>query len=368
MNRGRLIAAGIAVIVLLNAIAFAVRELAPEPSGPPSSSLATTPGGLAAWASLLERRGHPVRRLRERPADRLPAPSTTLVVADPKSLGRGDPEAIARFVRRGGRVVVAGRATGQLLARVTGGPVPGRATRGPRIATPGAGRAPEARDVGRVEAARAVGWRPAPRGLTPVLVRRGAAPLLVAGEVGRGRLLALADSSPLQNTGLRRADNAALALRLAGPEGRPDVFAESVHGFAPRSGLAALPGRWQIALGGLLLAALLGLLALGRRFGPPERADRELPPPRRAYVDAVAATLRRTNDPVAATAPLRAAARAEAARQAGLPSDATPAEIQAAATRLGLPPDEVEALGEQAGQDAVLAGGRALARLNGSNG
>jgi hypothetical protein len=189
-----------------------------------------------------------------------------------------------------------------------------------------------------------VGWRPPPRGLTPVLVRRGGAPLLVAGEVGRGRLLALADSSPLQNTGLRRADNAALALRLAGPEGRPVVFAESVHGFAPRSGLAALPGRWQVALGGLLLAALLGLLALGRRFGPPERADRELPPPRRAYVDAVAATLRRTKTTSSATAPLRAAPRRRS--PAGPPAvGRAPDDIQAAATRTAAGrPDESAAL------------------------
>jgi hypothetical protein len=367
MSRGRLIAAGIAVVVLLNAIAFAVRELAPEPSGPPSSSFATTSQGLAAWASLLERRGHRVRRLRERPADRLPAPTATVVVVDPRSLGRGDPDALARFVRRGGRVVVAGRATERLLARIAGGPAPRRAPAGPRVAAPLDG-APEARDVGRVETAAGARWRRPPRGLAPVLGGRGAAPLLVAGGVGRGRVLALADSSPLQNRGLRRAGNAALALRLAGPDRRPVVFAESVHGFEPQSGLAALPGRWQVALGGLLLAALLGLLALGRRFGPPERASRPLPPPRRAYVDAVAATLRRTNDPVGSTAPLRAAARAEVARRAGLPADAATADVQAAATRLGLPPDEVEALGEPAGQDAVLAGGRALARLNGSNG
>jgi len=367
MTRGRLIAIGVAVVVGLNAIALAVRELAPEPSGPAGSSFATTPGGLAAWASLLDRRGYRVRRLRERPADRLPDPSATLVVVDPRSLGRGDPEALARFARAGGRLVVAGRSTERLLARLTGGPQPVRARRGLRAAGP-LRRAPETAGVTRVETAAGAGWARPPHGLDAVLGPAEGPPLLVAGPAGPGRVLALADSSPLQNRGLRRADNAALALRLAGDPRRPVVFAESVHGFRPESGVDALPGRWQVALGGLLLAALLALLAVGRRFGPPERPARDLPPPRRAYVDALAATLRRTNDPVAATAPLRAAARAEVARRAGLPPGAAIAELHEAGRRLGLEPDEVAALGEPAGQDAVLAGGRALARLNGSNG
>ena len=34
-----------------------------EPQGPPSSSYATDSQGLAAWASLLQRHGHPVVRL-----------------------------------------------------------------------------------------------------------------------------------------------------------------------------------------------------------------------------------------------------------------------------------------------------------------
>ena len=51
---------------------------------------------------------------------------------------------------------------------------------------------------------------------------RGALALLA--EVGRGRLVLLASSSPLDNGLLGCDDNAAFALDLAGPAGSPDPF------------------------------------------------------------------------------------------------------------------------------------------------
>ena len=45
------------------------------------------------------------------------------------------------------------------------------------------------------------------------------------------------------------------------------------------------------ALIGLALTALVAVWAAGRRFGPPEDPDTEPPPPRVAYVDALAAAL-----------------------------------------------------------------------------
>jgi hypothetical protein len=120
----------------------------------------------------------------------------------------------------------------------------------------------------------------------------------------------LADTSPLTNELLGTDDDAALGLALAGPAGRPVVFAESVHGYGRANGLSALPTGWRVALAGLLAAAIVLMLARGRRLGPPERADRLLPPARREHVDAVAATLRRTRKPDEAAEPLREALRA----------------------------------------------------------
>jgi hypothetical protein len=122
-------------------------------------------------------------------------------------------------------------------------------------------------------------------------------------------VLLLARSSPLQNRLLGRADNAALGLALAGEAGRPVVFVETVHGYGLASGLAAIPDRWLWVLGGLLVAALTWMLARGRRLGPPERERRELPPPRRAYVEALGAALARTRSPQAAGEVVRSAIR-----------------------------------------------------------
>ena len=65
-----------------------------------------------------------------------------------------------------------------------------------------------------------------------------------------------------------------------------------MHGYGAARGLAGLPQRVQWALLGLLLAGLVALWSLGRRFGPPEDEERPLPPPRIEYVDALAARAR----------------------------------------------------------------------------
>jgi hypothetical protein len=73
------------------------------------------------------------------------------------------------------------------------------------------------------------------------------------------------------------------------------VFAESVHGFGQSRGLAALPSRWRLAFAGLVLAGLVWILARGRRLGPAEPAEASTPPPRGAYIEALARLLRRSS-------------------------------------------------------------------------
>src|SRR5205823_2322401 len=112
--------------------------------------------------------------------------------------------------------------------------------------------------------------------------------LLARSTDGRGTIELLADSSPLRNRLLDRRDDAALALELAGPPRRAAVFVESVHGYGEATGLAAIPTSWRWTLGGLALAGAVLVLARGRRLGPPEPLARELPPPRREYVESLA--------------------------------------------------------------------------------
>ena len=102
----------------------------------------------------------------------------------------------------------------------------------------------------------------------------------------------------------------------------------------------------------------------GRRFGPPEDAERPLPPPRRAYVDAVTASVLKTKDRTVVVDQLRAAATASLARRTGATGPLEGAAVRDAARRAALSDEEVDAVaGNACRDDDVLALGRALARL-----
>jgi hypothetical protein len=287
-------------------------------------------------------------------------PRDTLVVLDPAGLTQDDGDAIAVFLEHGGRLVAGGRAPSAWLSWILDAPEwsPEPVGRSGFQVAP----VPELRRVGAVQADGDGSWSD-PGGAVPALgsPRRT---LFVVASPGDGRALLLADASPLQNDLLDEADNAAFALALAGERGRRVVFAESVHGFGRSTGLAAVPGRWWWALGGLVLAGLLYLVARGRRLGPPEREERELPPPRRAYVEAVGSLLARTRNAGNAGARVQAAARARLVGRLGLSPEASDDEIRAAAARAKLPADDLAAVLEPVRDERqLLAAGRALARL-----
>lgn len=350
------------LIGLVNVVFAGAQALTPRPSGPDSSSFATAPGGVAAYADLLARSGHPVQRLRTPPADARLDPRSTLVLLDGDILPDEDTSAIVRFVRAGGRLVTGGAPPGDIVEELGagkpewGGDGPGVA----RVLVPIA----ETDGVERVSADGAGGFNSA-AGALPALGGDGRALMLVA-TVGRGRAILLADASPLQNRLLGRDDNAALGLALAGESGRPVVFAEAVHGYGEAAGIGALPRRWRWALAGLGVAGLVWLTAHVRRLGPVEEEERRVAPPRRAYVDALARSLARSKRPAEASAPVRAAARAELVRRGGLAPDADEAKIRGAADALGLSEEESAALIADAARDEeaqALRSGRALARL-----
>ncbi|HWI70322.1 MAG TPA: DUF4350 domain-containing protein [Baekduia sp.] len=234
MSRGTLVVIFAAVAVL--AVAVALGRAPEQPSGPAGSSYATTPGGLAAYATLLERAGHDVRRVRAPLDERKPSVGETVVVVDGTPLPAAERDALTAQVRAGGRAVLAGTA-----ARGFSGAARGRA-------------------------------------------------------VGRGTIVIVPDATALRNRALDQGDNAARALALAGPPSRRIAFVESVHGYHEQRGLSALPDAVITCLWLLGLAALAFLVVMGRRLGPPEDAARDLAPPRRAHVEALAAALARTKD------------------------------------------------------------------------
>lgn len=255
----------VAAVVAVNAVFFVVDLLAPGPTGKPSSSLATTPRGFAAWAELAKRNGIPVVALRERlRRAELPA-GATVVALDVPDLPVKDARALRAFADRGGHVVAGGRRP-QNWVDVFDEAL---------IWSPTGSLARRAGDRHLTTSGRG-SWTP---GGGLVVERRGAT--------------LLADASPLTNQRLAQADNAAFALDLTGRG--PLIFAESAHGYGTARGLAALPGNAKGALVLLLAAALLYLLARGKRFGPVEAEARPLAPRRVEYVDAVAALLRKAD-------------------------------------------------------------------------
>ena len=357
--------AAIVLVVLVVAVNIALSLLDSSTRGadetaPRSSSLSTGRNGLAAYAELLRRNDRGTESLRGDLTDEELDPDGTLVVLDPVGLDRDQDQGIRRFVARGGRLLAGGSgATG--LLDVLFEDAPTWSIDGVRNAEPTAG-APEVAGLRSVRSAGVGSWEST--GDTTAILAGGSRVLATVADVGRGRVVALADPSPLQNRLLGSADNAGFGLAAAG-DGGAVQFAEGLHGYGQESGLGAIPGRWQAALIGLALAALLGVVAAGRRLGPPEDPDRTLPPPRREYVDAIAGSLARTRRPAEALSPLQAAARERVARQAGLPPSASEPELRAAAARLGWSPVDIDALFAPPRTDAdVVATGNALARAN----
>ena len=329
------------------------------PGGPMSSSYATGGDGLAAYAELLRRDGHPVQQLRVS-LDRAELdPGTTLVLADPTGMTEAEGGALAAFVTSGGRLVAAGPGAAPVLAGLPGGGPewgPGSVdSAGPLVPVP------EVAGITTVVAGGTGVWRRA-GGTLPVLGGPDGVLATVA-TVGAGRVLALADASPFQNRLLAQADNAAFALAAAG-EGRPVAFAEAHHGYGRGTGLGAIPWRWRWVLAGGFLAAIVWMWSRGRRLGPPDEIERFDPPARRAYVEAMAGALARTRQPEVAVAPLQERARRRLAARAGLPPDAGEEALRQAASQLPLARGDVDALFRPCRtDDDVVSVGRAMAHL-----
>lgn len=284
--------AALAVLAAFLVLGLLADAFAPAPSGPAGSAYATTPAGVAAWAELLARAGHPVGVLRVPLSDARPPAGSTLVVLEVQSLTRAQAERLDAFVRGGGRLIVGASDPRAAVSALLTSP-PAWSPSGATLSRPLA-NAPEVAGVAQVRSLGTGAWQGGSG--TVALLGGPDGSLLDAANLGAGRILALADASPLENGLLGSADNAQLALNLAGPRGRPVQFAESPHGYGQATGLAAFPTRWWALAIGLALAGGLWVLARGRRLGPAEQAAAPAVPARSAYVDAVAAALVRARD------------------------------------------------------------------------
>jgi hypothetical protein len=357
---------GIAIVVVvgglvaLNLLASGVDHAVGgrEPSGVAGSSYGAQDTGLAGLAALAAHYGHPISRQRGSLADATLDPTGTIFVIEPQTLTDADDTALLQFVSDGGRLVIGGSEPFYLH----------RLRDRPPVWSPDGDTSYLQFDaqLGNLTEVRAAGrgsWTNPGSG-TVVAGPDGAA-LVTESRVGRGQILFVADTSPLENSYLGRADNAAFALGLAGDAPRPVEFAEGVHGYGESRGLGALPTSWKVALIVLAAAAVALAWSRSRRFGPPDRPERALPPARAEYVRALAVSLERTHDSEHALAPMQQWARSHIARRAHLRPDASLEEVDRAAIALGYSESERAAIWHPATDEtSALALGRLVSQLS----
>ena len=318
MTRGWKITLGIfAAIVVVNVGTRLLNSVTGgSPGGPTSSTYATGADGLAGYFSLLAADGHQVGRVRTLPARTALSADATAVVLDPVFVNRGDAEALRSFVERGGRLLVGGGADSALWLRGLLRPAPTWSTTGVTRAALLA-PVPELAGAARLRSGGNGSWR----NTGAALGAYGAAgrSLVAVASLGLGRVILLADASPLQDRYLGLADNARFGLAAAGAATAAGRVLRELPRLRPGKRLRQhSEARGTSCSAGLVLAALALMVARGRRLGPPELESRELPPPRRAYVDSLAGIMARAKRPDEALEPVRAEARARLARRVGL--------------------------------------------------
>jgi hypothetical protein len=325
-------------------------------------------------AQLLSESHHPVQELTVPLHDATIPADGTLFVLDPVGSIDADAVALKRNLDGGGRVVFGGEVASSLLGEILGpGPSPVWQSEPSGNAAP-VERSRDDAGIATVLGGPSGSWLVGNASRFSVLLQGPTGALAVESSVGSGTLVLLASTNPLQNAQLAQADDAAFALDLAGPAGAQVSFDEYDHGLGRSgTGLAGLPSHWKTALVLAFLAALVWMWSAARRFGPPERADRELIPARVAHVDAMAALL-------ASGSPERLAAGSSSLRSEGRATlrrllraepgagDERLVEIAATAAMPSVTPELVTAVLKTPLSEAdVIAGARAFATLTGQS-
>lgn len=345
------------LIVAFNLLGFALEAMyGGAPEGPASSTFTTDAEGTAAYAELLERNGKEVVQLREEPATADLDPGSTLFLLSPGEVSDPDARALADFTSGGGRLVVAVDRPAQWLRSLMRAPPiwSGSGSASGRALVP----VEETHGVDAVRGSGSGSWERA-GGSLPILGDETVATTVA--QLERGRVVLIADATIVQNGYLGGADNATFALAIAGDRTQA-VFAETFHGYDKATGFAALPerARWTLAL--LAVAVAIVMFAHARRFGPPDRVQREFPPARRVYVDALASTLGKMRDRDTVVAPLRSRARMALARRLNVPTDASDEMLLESARRRELEEEAKVVLRPVRTEDDVLQLGRVAVR------
>ena len=194
------------------------------------------------------------------------------------------------------------------------------------------------------------------------LVSAGDATLvaITAGADG-GEVVGLSDDVLISNEALRSAGNAELLIALAG-DAQTVAFHETGFALPAETGYAALGPSWRWALAILVLAGVVFLASRAKRFGPIAAAAFERPPPRSAYVGALAGILQKGRTGGAAAAQARKVIRRRLRVLAG--ADGSDPALVAVAVRHGIDENEARlALSDGDSEEHLMAAARLLARL-----
>lgn len=351
----------VGAVVAVAIVGWALAEFGRQQTGtgPNGSGFVTDVNGTAALVELLDELGHQTV-LATAPLVALDD-GGTLFVLEPGTDEYLDAEIdeIERWVEAGGRLVVSGRPH----PAMTGPILPEDLRLGFRGTSP----------TPVVAAVRGVDGDIETDGIRSVLTDEpfttlaGDPPVAVLFERGEGEIVYVADGSVFHNA--RIEVNAPWVVSVVA-EG-PARFDELRHGFAaapasenPTSLLASLPERIRSTV--LLLLPVLGLalIVYGRRFGPPEARERELAPPRRELVDAMAGLMTRMPEVSEAAGPVLARLRSTVAQRSGLPTGSPDEHLIANAERIGIDPERLRAALAADDEEGLIAAQRLLAALS----
>jgi hypothetical protein len=302
--------AGLTLLMLLLAALLRGGEAQEAAGGgvmPRRTTFSSAPGGLKALYLALDELGYAVQRLRS-PLTRQGLPGTgTLVVVEPAGLRltRTEWESLQEWAAQGNTLILAGEwwlpqvTTREWSDRSPWEPAPltyataaqpvylahgveKMAVRSDVRIIREEGRAPErgaADEDEASETAEEEEWHAGPevRPEEASEMLGQAAPafadeqgtVVAYARVGQGRVVLMSSPWSLSNDGIGEPGNFAVFLNAVGPpDGGPVVFDEYHHGYGRNAAWQSIPLLAKLAIGQLLLALMLVMLAKSKRLGP----------------------------------------------------------------------------------------------------
>lgn len=329
--RGVVVAAAVAAAALLAALAGG----RPGRDGPPLDPRSDGPLGTSALVSLLEGLGSRVEL-----SPGLPSPSDDIALVLHDRLDDGQIDALHRWVRSGGTLVVTDPSSPLTPAVVGGGSAP------EGTLDPGACTISALRSIGTINGGAPVRFTVAESD-DLCFGSRGTGAFVVTRALGTGQVAAVGGAAFVTNDLLGEADNAVLAATLLAPE--PGGQVRFVDAPVPAGGgdksLADLvPSGVKRALLQLAVAFVLYALWRAIRLGQPVAEDQPVELAGSELVAAIGRLLARTRSPGSAAETVRGALRRTLRARLGISADApTDTLVQLTAARTATDTAAVEA-------------------------